>query len=128
MPVLDQIQTAIANVSGATAGKISQINIAEEGSSSWKGAWSATLGATPVAALLNTRVQIAAIWENTGTLAVKGRVSLTLIKPGGTSVVLTAVQGQDTTIQPGQYVGVIFSVVQLNEIGQYTLSCKLESI
>lgn len=126
--LLDQKQVNLAQVTGTTAGRLIAVDLAEKDSDLWYPIWSLTYGATPVSVLLNTQVVLGVYWENIGNLPITGKVTATLVKPDSSEVALSASAGQNLTLPVGYWGTVTFGPVTLDKLGQYLLTCKLESV
>ncbi|GAJ09210.1 unnamed protein product [marine sediment metagenome] len=83
------------------------------------------LPATPLAAELNSIVQLGITWLNTSDAAFNGHIQLVITKPDGTTVTLDDVMHQDLEVDPNASATVLFEAVTLDQYGTYSAQATL---
>ena len=83
------------------------------------------LPAAPVAAELNSILQLGITWQNTSEEAFQGHIELVITKPDGTTVTLDDVMHQDLEVDPNESATVLFEAVTLNHYGTYSAQATL---
>lgn len=105
------------------AGEISRVIYWYQGLSGW-----VQLGATPPTLPINTAMHLAIMWINTGDEDFAGHVALTVTKPDGSTVELTAVAYQNKPASPGDGWIVQFEPVVLDQAGSYQATAVLSRV
>jgi len=79
----------------------------------------------PIAAELNSIVQLGITWQNVSDAAFEGHVQLVVTKPDGTTVTLDDVMHQDLEVDPNESATVLFEAVTLDQYGAYSAQATL---
>ena len=131
MAVLSEQAFTIVVAEPQVTGRINAIRYWNEDDQDWRFLYTYDGGLlAPPTLVKGRKLSLCVDWQNTSPAAVvKGHVDVDITRPDGSSVRLTATQGQDETIYPGGIQVVVFEdALTLDQVGSYSGTVTLTGV